>query len=146
MAELKEKVDTDLLQFLINIGLVGVEKNLFKEARAIFSAVAQARPESMEIKLVQSLALVLMGDFVKGGQLASEVLEKHKGNELANGILALSLMCLKQETEAVPLAESLLKSGKDENAKQFAQKVIDMQSKVLPLQTLQKEQYENITQ
>lgn len=146
MAELKEKVDTDLLQFLINIGLVGVEKNLFKEARAIFSAVAQARPESMEIKLVQSLALVLMGDFVKGGQLASEVLEKHKGNELANGILALSLMCLKQETEAVPLAKGLLKSGKDENAKQFAQKVIDMQSKVLPLQTLQKEQYENITQ
>lgn len=146
MAELKEKVDTDLLQFLINIGLVGVEKNLFKEARAIFSAVAQARPESMEIKLVQSLALVLMGDFVEGGQLASEVLEKHKGNELANGILALSLMCLKQETEAVPLAESLLKSGKDENAKQFAQKVIDMQNKVLPLQTLQKEQYENITQ
>ena len=147
MTELKEKVDADLLQFLINIGLVGVEKNLFKEARAIFEAVAQARPESMEVKLVHSLALVLMGDFIQGGQLASKVLEKHKGNELAKSILALSLMCTKQEAEAVPLAKSLLQSGKDENAKQFAQQVLSMQKdKVLPLQDLQKEQLANVTQ
>ena len=147
MTELKERVEADLLQFLINIGLVGVEKNLFKEARAIFEAVAQARPESMEVKLVHSLALVLMGDFVQGGQLASKVLEKHKGNELAKSILALSLMCTKQETEAVPLAKTLLQSGKDENAKQFAQQVLAMQKdKVLPLQDLQKEQLANVTQ
>lgn len=147
MTELKERVEADLLQFLINIGLVGVEKNLFKEARAIFEAVAQARPESMEVKLVHSLALVLMGDFVQGGQLASKVLEKYKGNELAKSILALSLMCTKQEAEAVPLAKSLLQSGKDENAKQFAQQVLSMQKdKVLPLQDLQKEQLANVTQ
>jgi len=147
MTELKEKVDADLLQFLINIGLVGVEKNLFKEARGIFEAVAQARPESMEVKLVHSLALVLMGDFVQGGQLASKVLEKYKGNELAKSILALSLMCTKQEAEAVPLAKSLLQSGKDENAKQFAQQVLAMQKdKVLPLQDLQKEQLASVTQ
>lgn len=147
MMELKEKVDADLLQFLINIGLMGVEKNLFKEAKAIFSAVAQARPESMEVKLVHSLALVLMGDFVQGGQLASKVLEKYKDNELAKSILALSLMCMKQDTEAIPLAQSLLKFGKDENAKQFAQQVIAMQTnKVLPLEDLQKEQLANVTQ
>ena len=147
MTELKERVDADLLQFLINIGLVGVEKNLFKEARAIFEAVAQARPESMEVKLVHSLALVLMGDFVQGGQLASKVLDKHKGNELAKSILALSLMCTKQETEAVPLAKNILKFGKDENAKQFAQQVLAMQKdKILPLQDLQKEQLASVTQ
>ena len=146
MTELKERVEADLLQFLINIGLVGVEKNLFKEARAIFEAVAQARPESMEIKLVHSLALVLMGDFIEGGQLASKVLEKHEDNELAKSILALSLMCMKQEAEAIPLAQNLLDSGKDENAKQFAQQVLSMQSKVLPLKDLQKEQLANVTQ
>ena len=146
MTELKEKVDADLLQFLITIGLVGVEKNLFKDARAIFTAVAQARPKSMEIKLVHSLALVLMGDFIEGGQLASKVLEKHEDNELAKSILALSLMCMKQEAEAIPLAQSLLDSGKDENAKQFAQQVLSMQSKVLPLKDLQKEQLANVTQ
>ena len=147
MTELKERVDADLLQFLINIGLVGVEKNLFKEARAIFEAVAQARPESMEVKLVHSLALVLMGDFVQGGQLASKVLDKHKGNELAKSILALSLMCTKQETEAVPLAKNILKFGKDENAKQFAQQVLAMQKdKILPLQDLQTEQLASVTQ
>lgn len=147
MTELKEKVDADLLQFLINIGLVGVEKNIFKDARPIFEAVAQARPDSLEIKLVHSLALVLMGDFVQGGQLASKVLDKRKDNELAKGILALSLMCTKQEAEAVPLAQALLKSGKDENAKQFAQQVITMQTKkFLPLQDLQKQQLASVTQ
>ena len=147
MTELKERVDGDLLQFLINMGLVGVEKNLFKEARPIFEAVAQARPESMEVKLVHSLALVLMGDFVQGGQLASKVLDKHKDNELAKSILALSLMCTKQEAEAVPLAKNILQSGKDENAKQFAQQVLAMQKdKILPLQDLQKEQLASVTQ
>ena len=147
MTELKERVDADLLQFLITIGLVGVEKNLFKEARLIFEAVAQARPESMEVKLVHSLALVLMGDFVQGGQLASKVLEKHKGNELAKSLLALSLMCTQQEAKAVPLAKNILNSGKDENAKQFAQQVLAMQKdKILPLQDLQKEQLANVSQ
>ena len=147
MTELKERVDADLLQFLINIGLVGVEKNIFKDARPIFEAVVQARPDSLEIKLVHSLALVLMGDFVQGGQLASKVLDKHKDNELAKGILALSLMCMKQESEAIPLAQNLLASSKDENAKQFAQQVITMQTKkFLPLQDLQKQQLASVTQ
>ncbi len=146
MTELKKNIDADLLQFLIEIGLVGVEKGLFKDAKAIFDAVILARPENLEIQLVRSLAFVLMGDFVQSGQLASKVLQKHKNNELAKSILALALMCLKQEPEAVHLAQSILKSGKDENAKQFAQQVINMQNKTVSLQTLQQEQYEHVTQ
>lgn len=146
MTELKKNIDADLLQFLVDIGLVGVEKGLFKDAKAIFDAVILARPESLEIQLVRSLAFVLMGDFIQGGQVAAQVLKKYKDNELAKSILALALMCLKQEEDAVPLAQSILKSGKDENAKQFAQQVINMQNKTLSLQTLQKEQYEHVTQ
>ena len=73
--------------------------------------------------------------------------QKQSSIELAKSILALSLMCTKQEAEAVPLAKSLLQSGKDENAKQFAQQVLSMQKdKVLPFQDLQKEQLASVVQ
>ncbi len=121
LANKEKSMVAEIAQFLLEVGLVGIEKGLFTESKAIFEAVVKLFPNDLNAKLVQSVGYVFMGELEKGGKNLFDILKQDPKNDKAKSYLALAMKMGHVDDHAEGLIKYLLENTKDEDARALAE-------------------------
>lgn len=117
----KKLMGPQMAQFLLEVGLVGIEKGLFTETKAIFETVVKFFPNDLNAKLIQAVGHVFMGELKEGGEKLFAILRKDPKNDKAKSYLALALKMGHADNQAEGLIRHLLEGTKDEDVRALAE-------------------------
>lgn len=137
-----EKIPSEMLQLLAGIAYVGANNGFPNESRAIFEAIVQARPDSLDARIAQGAGLIFSSNVTEGVRTLFSVLAKDPQNEMARSFLAIAFKMTHVDQHAISAAESVVKLGKNPSAKQLAQVILDSYQKPLSPMELQAKQME----
>ena len=120
-----QKIPTQLLQLLAEIGFLGANNGFAQAASAIFEAIVKARPDSLDAQIAQGCGLIFSNQIAKGVKVLFQVLNKDPQNEMAKSFLAVALKMANLDKYSIETATSVIKCGRNPVTKQLAQTILD---------------------
>ena len=137
---MEKNISPEMLQFMLNIGFVGIEQGYFEEAQVLFDTVGKICPNDLNAKVSIALGEVLMGKLIDGVKKLFAVIKENPSNELAKTFIALAFKLGKVDDEALHCVKDILTNSKDIVAKEIAQGILDTYKNKITPQNLQAEQ------
>ena len=117
----KNLVPYSLVQFLLSLAFVGIEKGLFHEARSLLFTVVELYPNNLYAQTAKGIGELLMGHRNEGFKILQYCLLQDPKNEDIKGWLVFGLKYYQLHEEASKVSELLLKDCESEDCKVLAQ-------------------------
>ena len=136
----------EMLQFMLNVGFVGIERGFFAESKVLFDTVVKLCPNDLNVRLSQAIGEVFMGELVDGVKKLFAVIKEDPANEFAKSFIAIAFKLGKLDEQALQCVQDILKNSRDVVAKEIAQGVLDSYKNSITPQKLQAEQCSRISQ
>ena len=143
---MEKDFSSEILQFILNVGFVGIEQGYFEEAKTIFDTVGKICPNDLNARLSIAIGEVLMGKLVDGVKKLFAIIKEDPANEIAKSFIAVAFKLGKIDAGALHFVQDILKNSKDAVAKEIAQGILDSYKNSITPQELQAEQCSRLNQ
>ena len=143
---MEKDFSSEMLQFILNVGFVGIEQGYFEEAQNLFDTVGKICPNDLNARLSIAMGEVLMGKLVDGVKKLFTVIKEDPANEIAKSFIAVAFKLGKIDAEALHFVQDILKNSKNVVAREIAQGILDSYKGSITPQKLQAEQCARLSQ